>query len=345
MSKPGDLCPNCNNLRIEIDGLMTCRTCASVPKTASSESQRDEKTILPTNDGTRPQSETSNHSTRSFGDYEIVSEIARGGMGVVFKAKQKSLNRFVALKMILAGSIASDEEQARFLAEAESAAMLDHPGIVPIYEIGSTIGENGKQHFFSMALVEGNSLNERIKAQPFDDFEAAQLMVEICDAVEFAHEHSIIHRDLKPANILLDNSGRPRITNFGLAKRSDGDSQLTATGQMMGTPSYMPPEQVSSKNSTIGPTSDIYSLGAILYCMVTGRPPFEAETLLETLTQVLGQEPLPPCQLKSDVNVDLETICLKCLEKEQAKRFQTVAEFRAELERFVKGEPIQSRPM
>ena len=209
---------------------------------------------------------------RYFGEYELLEEIARGGMGVVFKARQVKLNRIVALKMILSGELAGEEEVQRFKTEAEAAANLDHPGIVPIYEID----EHQGQHYFSMGFVEGQSLADRVKDGPLPPREAAELVKKVAEAVAYAHEKGVIHRDLKPANVLLDANGEPRVTDFGLAKQVESDGDLTRTGAVMGTPSYMPPEQASGKTEEIGPQSDVYSLGAILYCVLTGRPPFQS---------------------------------------------------------------------
>ena len=259
---------------------------------------------------------------RYFGDYELLHEIARGGMGVVYRARQMSLNRPVALKMILAGQLASDTEVRRFYTEAEAAANLDHPGIVPIYEVGQHEG----QHFFSMGFVEGQSLAQRLADGPLPSREAAALMVKVAEAIEYAHQHGVIHRDLKPANILLDKNGNPRVTDFGLAKKVEGDSGLTGSGQIMGTPSYMPPEQAGGQRGEVGPAADVYALGATLYALVTGRPPFQAATAMDTVIQVVSDEPVPPRRLNASIPRDLETICLKCLQKEPGKRYASAAD-------------------
>jgi tRNA A-37 threonylcarbamoyl transferase component Bud32 len=278
---------------------------------------------------------------RVFGDYELLEEIARGGMGVVYKARQKSLNRIVALKLILSGQLASDDEIQRFHTEAEAAANLDHPGIVPIYEVGALAG----QHYFSMGYVEGQSLAAQISSRPLPPREAAETVCSVAEAVHFAHQAGVIHRDLKPANILLDRAGHPRVTDFGLAKRVKGDSHLTGTGQILGTPSYMPPEQATGSADQIGPVSDVYALGAVLYALLTGRPPFYAASPLETLVQVVRQEPVSPRQLNAQVPRDLETIALKCLEKNASRRYATAQELADELGRYLAGEPIQARPI
>jgi serine/threonine-protein kinase len=278
---------------------------------------------------------------RYFGDYELIREIARGGMGVVFRARQVSLNRPVALKMILAGQLASETDVKRFHIEAEAAANLDHSGIVPIYEVGEQEG----QHYFSMGFVEGQSLSQRLADGPLPSREAAALLVKVAEAVEYAHQYGVIHRDLKPANVLLDRSGNPRVTDFGLAKRVQGDSGLTGSGQIMGTPSYMPPEQAGGRRGEVGPAADIYALGATLYALVTGRPPFQAATAMDTVLQVLSDEPVPPRRLNASIPRDLETICLKCLEKEPGRRYASAAALAADLRRFLTGEPIAARPV
>ncbi len=277
---------------------------------------------------------------RDFGDYELLEEIARGGMGVVYKARQKGLDRLVAVKMILTGQLAGEAEIDRFRVEAQAAANLDHPGIVPIYEVGVQDG----QHFFSMAYVAGESLSTRLERGPVEPREAAELLRQITLAVQYAHGRGVIHRDLKPANVLLDAAG-PRITDFGLAKRVESDTQLTATGQALGTPSFMPPEQAEGKGAEIGPTADVYALGAILYTMLTGSVPFQADSLLDTLMMVREREPDSPRDLNKNVPQDLETICLKCLEKSSGERYQTAGELLEELELFLDGQPINARPL
>ena len=278
---------------------------------------------------------------RYFGEYELLEEIARGGMGVVFKARQVKLNRIVALKMILSGDFAGEEEVQRFRVEAEAAASLDHPGIVPIFEIGEYEG----RHYFSMAFVEGQSLAETAKDMAPPPQRAAEIMEKVAEAVEYAHRKGVIHRDLKPANILLDSTGEPRVTDFGLAKQIGSKRDLTRTGAVMGSPSYMPPEQASGNSTLVGPPADVYSMGSILYFLLTGRPPFHAANPMWNVVKVLEEEPLAPHLLSPGVPQDLETICMKCLQKDPNRRYHSAAEFRDELGRYLRGDPILARPV
>ena len=278
---------------------------------------------------------------RYFGEYEIIRELARGGMGVVFHAHQTTLDRPVALKMILAGQLADEADVRRFHVEAQAAAGLDHPGIVPIYEVGQHEG----QHYFSMGFIEGQSLAQKVAGGPLPPREAAELLGQVAAAVQYAHERGVIHRDLKPANVLLDARGLPKVTDFGLAKKLEADSGLTASGQIMGTPSYMPPEQAAGQHDMVGPLADIYSLGAMLYCLLTARPPFQSASAMDTLLQVLEQEPVPPRQLNAGIPRDLETICLKCLEKSPARRYATALALNEDLSRYLAGVPISARPV
>lgn len=278
---------------------------------------------------------------KSFGDYELLELIAKGGMGAVYKARQRKLNRIVAVKMILAGQFADQEDIDRFYAEAEAAANLRHPNIVAIHEVGVFEG----QHFFSMDYIPGQSLSQLVRTKPLPPKEAAEHVRTIARAMQFAHSQGILHRDLKPSNVLLDKSGEPLITDFGLAKRVTGQSQLTATGAVVGTPSYMPPEQASADAAKVGPASDVYSIGAILYELITGRPPFMAATVMLTIRQVLESEPASPRLLNPNVPRDLETICIKCLQKEPAGRYASAQDLVDELSRFLAGEPIRARPI
>ena len=271
-------------------------------------------------------------------DYDRLVEIGHGGMGIVYKAWHTKLNRHVALKMIKPGELAGGEQVARFYSEAKAAAKLDHPSIVPVHEIG----EHHGQHFFSMAFVEGVSLHDRVKNEgPLPPETAAQLVKTVAEAVQFGHNKGIIHRDIKPQNILLDQSQSPRVTDFGLAKH--GDSEMTVAGQVMGTPSYMPPEQAEGRQDEIGPVSDIYSVGATLYFLLTGRPPFQAATPTDTLRQVVDNDPVPPKNLNSDIPRDLETICLKCLRKESRGRYSSAQGLAEDLGRWLENKPILAR--
>ena len=278
---------------------------------------------------------------RRFGDYELLEEIARGGMGVVYRARQRSLNRVVALKMILAGEFASPEFVRRFKNEAEAAARLRHPNIVTIHEVG----EHEGQHFFAMEFVDGPHLGELVRDHPLPPRRAATYLKAIAEAVAHAHAQRVLHRDLKPSNILLDPFEQPRVTDFGLARQLDVGSDLTLSGQALGSPGYMPPEQSLGRHAEIGPASDIYSLGAVLYHLLTGRPPFQGDTLHAVMFQVQTVEPVPLRRVNPSVPLDLETICQKCLEKDPARRYSTARELTDELDRFLRDEPIRARPI
>ncbi|MDX1964513.1 MAG: serine/threonine-protein kinase [Pirellulales bacterium] len=274
-----------------------------------------------------------------IGDFELLCELGRGGMGVVYQARQISLDRMVALKMVLRGSNATAADLARFRAEAEAVAKLDHPHIVPVYEVGELQG----QPYFSMKFVAGTTLARQLNDGPLPPREAAEILAPICRAIHFAHQQGLLHRDLKPSNILLDLEGRSHVTDFGLAKRITDDAALTHTGAILGTPSYMAPEQAAGNRGEIGPASDVYSLGTILYAMLTGRPPFQAATPLDTILLVLEQEPLPPRLLNAKADRDLELIALKALQKPPELRYPTALALAQDLEAYLAGETISAR--
>ncbi|MDC0176279.1 protein kinase [Planctomycetaceae bacterium] len=273
--------------------------------------------------------------------YELLGELGRGGMGVVYRALDTRLKRVVALKMVLAGVHADPEDLKRFQLEAEAVAQLQHPNIVQIHDVG----EHEGRPYFSLEFVEGGELASRIAGEPQPPEEAAQLVETLSRAMHFAHERNIIHRDLKPANVLLTADGQPKITDFGLAKRLEDESGQTASGSIMGTPSYMSPEQAGRQQGKIGPPTDVYALGALLYCLLTGRPPFQSSSVMDTVLQVLEKEPVPPHQLVPGLDKNLETITLKCLQKDPGRRYQTAEEVADELQRFINHEPILARPV
>lgn len=271
-------------------------------------------------------------------EYELIKEVGRGGMGVVFKARDVRLNRIVALKMIRGGTLANSDELQRFEKEAAAAAQLQHPNIVGVYRVSA----HNEQPFLSMEFIGGTSLSERLSLGPLSGRRAAEYLEQTARAVHYAHTRGIIHRDLKPANVLLDENDQPKVTDFGLAKQMSAGSDQTRTGAILGTPSYMSPEQAAGSKE-IGPASDVYSLGAILYELITGKPPFAGETPLATLNLVAEQEPLAPSALNPAVDRDLETICLKCLEKSAGRRYVSAESLADDLRRYLEGEPIEAR--
>lgn len=272
---------------------------------------------------------------QEFGDYELLDEIARGGMGVVYKARHKKLNRIAALKMILGGRFSSQDDVQRFHIEAKAAAGLDHSGIVPVYEIG----EHDGQAFFAMKYIEGGSLAQNVERFRNDPRAAIQMLASVANAVNHAHQRGVLHRDLKPANILIDEAGQPLITDLGLAKSTTGDSELTKTGAILGTPSYMSPEQAEGKQS-VTTAADIYALGAIMYDLLTGQPPHKGATAFETVMSVRNNTPLEPRKLNPNVDSELELICLKCIERNPEDRYSSAAALASDLENWLSGNAI-----
>ena len=274
-----------------------------------------------------------------FGDYELLEQIGRGGQGVVFRARQKSLNRTVALKIIGLGQWATKAHLKRFRLEAEAAARLEHPGIVPIHEVGERDGSC----YFSMKFVEGGQLDEVARREPMPIRRAVELIAKVARTVHYAHEHGILHRDIKPGNILLDAKGEPHLTDFGLARLVESESSVTHTLDVLGTPSYMAPEQAVGNNAAVSSATDVYGLGAVLYQLLTGQPPFAGGTTYETIKLLLDTEPRQPRLLNPKIDRDLSTICLKCLEKDPKRRYSSALALAEDLERWLKHEPIRAR--
>src|SRR5436305_6092249 len=275
-----------------------------------------------------------------LGDYELLEEIGRGGQGVVFRARQKSLNRTVALKVISLGQWASKAHLKRFRLEDEAAARLEHPGIVPIYEVDERDGSC----YFSMKFVEGGQLDEVARRQPMPIRRAVELIAKVARTVHYAHEHGILHRDIKPGNILLDAKGEPHLTDFGLARLVESESTVTHTLDVLGTPSYMAPEQAVGNNAAVSSVTDVYGIGAVLYQLLTGQPPFAGGATYETIKLLLDGEPKKPRLLNPKIDRDLSTICLKCLEKDPKRRYSSALALAEDLERWLNHQPIRAKP-
>ena len=274
-----------------------------------------------------------------FGDYELLEEIGRGGQGIVYRARQKSLNRTVALKVIGLGPWATEKHLKRFRREAEAAASLDHPGIVPIHEVGEREGTC----YFSMTFVEGGQLDEVVRRAPMSIRQAAELVAKVARTVHYAHQHGILHRDIKPGNILLDTNGEPHLTDFGLARLVEADNTVTRTVELLGTPSYMAPEQAGANNTHLTSATDVYGLGAVLYQLLTGHPPFAGSTTYETIKLLLDNEPQHPRFLNPKIDRELSVICLKCLEKDMEWRYTSALTLAEDLEHWLKHEPIRAK--
>ena len=299
----------------------------SMPSDALSTEQRPSQEVV------------AQHLPRRFGDYELLEELGRGGMGIVYKALQLSLNRLVAIKMLLGADSASETERIRFRAEAEAAASLEHPHIVRVYEVGEIDG----QLYFSMQWIQGCTLADRLDEGPLSPHDAAELLAPVCRAIDFAHRNGVLHRDVKPSNILIDQQQCPLVSDFGLAKQLKTRSGLTRSGAIVGTPNYIAPEQAAGSRGELGPYSDVYSLGMILYEMMTGRPAFQAASPLDTVLLLLEQDPLPPRLLNAKVDRDLELVSLKCLQKPTSLRYASAAALADDLESFLAGEPVAAR--
>jgi WD40 repeat protein len=338
MDKTTRVCPACNTALPPgcVEGL--CPKCLLEAAVAPNEHSNASDTV--SLDGSVPATPFTGTRLRYFGDYELVEEIARGGMGIVFKALQMNLNRLVALKLIHAGALASADMIKRFKGEAEAAAALNHPNIVPIFEIGEVQG----QHYFSMGLVDGSNLDQYMASKPLPARQGAQLVLDLARAVHHAHQHGVLHRDIKPSNILIDRRGTAYLTDFGLAKFAAKDSTLTHTNAILGTPSYMAPEQARGDARTVTTVADVYGLGAVLYTALSGHPPFAGGTTFDTIRQVMEEDPRPPSAWNPAVEGDLETICLKCLAKEGAQRYTSAEALAVDLTHWLNSEPIEARP-
>ena len=326
------ICPRCGGpLEATPDGWPSvCSACAAAG------SDVDTKTSAENG----PRAAAHDYRGRTFGGYEIIKEVSRGAMGVVYQARQPLLSRVVALKVLIAGDMASEVQVARFQREAQAAARLRHPAIVPIHDVGVFEGKS----FYTMDFIEGQPLSRLIKAEAISTRRALELAADMADALDYAHEQGVVHRDVKPSNIMVDSAGKVHIMDFGLAKQLDSDTRFTRTGTTIGTPSYMPPEQAGGDSRQADHRADVYSLGAVLYEMLTGRPPFAGETMMNTLMQVLNDEPAPPKRLNPRIHRDVQTIVLAAMEKRPERRYPTMRAFAADIRRFIAGESISARP-
>src|SRR5262245_49342492 len=334
-------CPGClleNGLGLLPDAQVTASTVIST-KANECGSAEDFEVNTAGPAGNSEKAKRSAETLGELGDYELLKVIGRGGQGVVYRAHQKSLNRTVALKMISVGSWATEAHLKRFRREAEAAASLEHPGIVPIYEVGERDGSC----YFSMRFVEGGQLDQVIKREPMSIRQAAELISKVARTVHYAHEHGILHRDIKPGNLLLDAKGEPLLTDFGLARLVEAESTVTRTKEVMGTASYMAPEQAVGNTAAVSSATDVYGLGAVLYQLLTGHPPFAGGTTYETIKLVLDTEPRQPRLLNPKIDRDISTICLKCLEKDPKHRYSSALSLAEDLEHWLKHEPIQAR--
>ena len=334
MSNVESNCKQCNQQSSDLENgiCAKCRT-TNFATVAPTPNNLHDATIVP-GQSAAPESPPA----KRVGDYDLIEEIARGGMGVVYKANHRNLNRVSAVKMILGGRFSSEEELQRFRIEAESAAKLDHPAIVPIFEIGEYEG----QAFFAMKYIDGGSLADKATSFVNRPKEAVALITKVVEAVNHAHQRGILHRDLKPANILLDNEDQPFVTDLGLAKSTTGGSDLTHTGAVLGTPSYMPPEQAAGKSVTTA--ADIYSLGAILYELLVGRAPYKGDTTVSVVMQVVDGPPKAPHKLNPAIDRDLELICLKAMERDPGERYSSAQAMADDLQSWLAGDPISLKP-
>src|SRR5882724_4060459 len=341
---PEGSCPGClleNGLGLLQDAVIAPRDRSTVISTKANEcaSAENVEVNAAAAAGHSGKAKRSAETLGELGDYELLEVVGRGGQGVVYRAHQKSLNRTVALKVISLGSWATEAHLKRFRREAEAAARLEHPGIVPIHEVGERDGSC----YFSMKFVEGGQLDEVVRRTPMSVRQAAEFIAKVARTVHYAHEHGILHRDIKPGNILLDQKGEPHLTDFGLARLVETESTMTRTMEVLGTPSYMAPEQAVGNNAAISNVTDVYGLGAVLYQLLTGQPPFAGGTTYETIKLLLDTEPRQPRLLNPKIDRDLSTICLKCIEKDPRRRYSSALALAQDLERWLKHEPIQAR--